>query len=110
VKINQMNADETVETEPGRRRRLIHTDSLMVVEWEFSGGPWERPDPPHTHPHEQVTYIVTGEVEYHLGDERQRMGAGDMVAVPPDAPHCIQLLSDSVRLIDAFTPLREEFI
>ena len=104
-----MNASAAVETEPGRRRRLIHTDSLMLVEWEFTG-PWTTPDPPHTHPHEQVTYIVAGEILFFLGDERQPLSAGDMVAVPPDAPHHIQVLSDSVLLIDTFTPLRQEFL
>ncbi|MDJ0784018.1 MAG: cupin domain-containing protein [Desulfosarcinaceae bacterium] len=109
MQINKTNAREVVETEPGRRRRLIHTDSLMVVEWEFAG-PWKEPDPPHAHPHEQVTYLVAGEILFFLGDEGRRLRAGDMVAVPPDAAHCIQVLSQRVRLIDAFTPLRQEFL
>lgn len=101
---------EAVEVEPGRKRRLIHTDNLMVVVWDFKGGPWIKPDTPHTHPHEQVAYIVEGELLFFLGDETQRLHAGDMVAVPPEVPHCIQLISSEVRLIDAFTPIRHEFL
>jgi quercetin dioxygenase-like cupin family protein len=110
MKIQKTSEFEAVEVEPGRRRCLIHTDNLMVVVWDFAGGPWEHPDPPHAHPHEQVTYIVEGEVIFFLDEEMQRLSAGDMVAVPPDAPHSIQLVSPHVRLIDSFTPLRQEFL
>jgi quercetin dioxygenase-like cupin family protein len=33
-----------------------------------------------------------------------------MFTVPANVPHAVQLLSDDVRLIDAFTPIREEFL
>jgi hypothetical protein len=33
-----------------------------------------------------------------------------MVAVPPDRPHTVQLLTPTARLIDAFTPLRQDFL
>ena len=32
------------------------------------------------------------------------------VAVPPDRPHRIQLLTPTARLIDTFTPLRRDFL
>jgi quercetin dioxygenase-like cupin family protein len=110
MKIQKTSELKAVEVEPGRRRYLIHTDKLMVVVWDFAGGPWEHPDPPHAHPHEQVTYIVEGELIFLLDKEMQRLRAGDMVAVPSDAPHSIQLVSPHVRLIDSFTPLRQEFL
>jgi quercetin dioxygenase-like cupin family protein len=105
------NSDvEAIEVEPGRKRRLIHTDHLMVVVWDFTGGPWENPDAPHSHPHEQVAYIVEGEILFFLSEEMQRLGTGDMVAIPANVPHSIQLVSSHVRLIDSFTPLRQEFL
>ena len=105
------NSDvEAIEVEPGRKRRLIHTEHLMVVVWDFTGGPWENPDAPHSHPHEQVTYIVEGEVLFFLGREKQKLCMGDMVAIPANVPHSIQLVSSQVRLIDSFTPLRQEFL
>jgi hypothetical protein len=33
-----------------------------------------------------------------------------MVAVPPDRPHRIQLLTPTARLVDTFTPLRQDFL
>jgi quercetin dioxygenase-like cupin family protein len=110
VKLYKNSDVEAIEVEPGRKRRLIHTDNLMVVVWDFKGGPWQNPDAPHSHPHEQVTYIVEGEVLFFLDEEMQRLSAGDMVAIPANLPHSIQLVSSHVRLIDSFTPLRQEFL
>jgi quercetin dioxygenase-like cupin family protein len=57
-----------------------------------------------------VTYVAQGEVLFFIGEESVRLAAGDMVAVPPDLPHRIQLLTPTVRLIDTFTPIRQDFL
>ncbi|UCF95912.1 MAG: cupin domain-containing protein [Spirochaetaceae bacterium] len=93
-----------------RKRVAVHTDSLMMVIFDFEDGPAESPDPLHAHPHEQVSYIVSGKVIYYLGEEQQTLEAGDMVTIPPNVPHAIQTLTPSVRLADAFTPVREDFL
>lgn len=104
-------ADVTPETiAPKRRRYLAHTDNLMVVVLDFTDGPTDKPDPPHAHPHEQISYVVSGEVLFFIDGEPARMGPGDLVAIPPDAPHAVQLLSEHVRVVDTFHPLREDFL
>jgi quercetin dioxygenase-like cupin family protein len=95
---------------PGRTRYLAHTDQLMMVVIDFTDGPSEAPDPPHSHPHEQVSYVVSGEVLFFLDGVPTRLGPGDIYTVPPDVPHSIQLLTPSVRLVDTFHPLREDFL
>jgi len=95
---------------PERRRYLTHTAQLMMVVIDFDDGPTSELDPPHSHPHEQVSYVVEGEIIVEIGTERTRLGPGDMFSVPPDVLHTIQLLTEHVRLVDAFTPLREDFI
>ena len=107
--LNKISEGEGVEFMPGRTRRILHTDHLMVA-FDFAGGPAANPDPPHTHPHEQVSYVAEGEVMFFIGEESRRLVPGDMVAVPPDLPHRIQLLTPTVRLIDTFTPLRRDFL
>ena len=93
-----------------RERYLGHTDKLMMVVIDFNDGPTSEPDPPHSHPHEQMSYVVTGELVVHIGDEQEKLGPGDMFTVPPDVPHTVQLLTEQVRLVDCFTPLREDFL
>jgi quercetin dioxygenase-like cupin family protein len=98
------------EIGPGRKRRLLHSDHLMMVAIDFEGGPAAKPDPLHSHPHEQVTYVAEGEVLFFIGKESRRLSPGDMVAVPPDQPHGIQTMTPYVRLIDTFTPIRQDFL
>jgi quercetin dioxygenase-like cupin family protein len=96
---------------PGFERWIVHTDRLMAVVLEISGGPWKEPDPPHSHPHEQIAYVVEGEILFICeGLAPTRLVAGDLYAIPPDVPHTIQLLSATARLVDCFTPLREDFL
>jgi len=94
----------------GRTRYLAHLSNLMMVVMDFHDGPTSQPDPPHSHPHEQISYVVSGEINLLLGNEVTRLGPGDIFTVPPNIPHSIQLLTPKVRLIDTFTPIREEFL
>lgn len=99
-----------VEIAPKRTRYLAHTDNLMMTVIDFQDGPTDKPDEPHAHPHEQVTYVAAGEILFFLGDDSFKLAPGDMVTVPSNVPHSIQLLTGHVRLVDTFTPIREEFL
>jgi quercetin dioxygenase-like cupin family protein len=91
-------------------RRVTFLDNLMVVVCDFKNGPAVEPDPPHTHPHEQITYVASGELVLYIGDEKHHLQEGDIFTVPSGLAHCIQILSRHVRLIDSFTPVRQDFI
>lgn len=95
---------------PGRTRYLANTDNLMMVVIDFEDGPTDEPDPPHSHPHEQVSYVAEGNVIFFLDGQPTTLGPGDIFSVPPDVPHSVQLLSEKVRLVDTFTPVREDFL
>ena len=95
----------------GLQRKIIHTDNLMTVLIDFSDGPWDKPEPPHSHPHEQTSYVAAGEIIFFCeGEADQHLKAGDMFAVPSGRPHTIQLLTEKARLIDNFNPVREDFL
>lgn len=104
------NGSTPEKLSPNLERRIINLDDLMVVVCDFSGGPAAEPDPPHSHPHEQITYVAEGELYFFLGGEKHHLSKGDVFAVPPEIPHCIQTISGHVRLIDSFTPLRIDFL
>lgn len=93
-----------------RTRYLAHTDNLMMVVIDFNDGPTDEPDPPHCHPHEQVSYVVKGEILFFLDDEQAHLSPGDIFTVPPHKPHSVQLLSEHVRLVDTFYPIRKDFL
>ncbi|MDA8125173.1 MAG: cupin domain-containing protein [Deltaproteobacteria bacterium] len=110
MNVSNNGREKIVQIAPGRWRRILHTDSLLMAVIDFEDGPASAPDPPHSHPHEQVTFVAAGEVLFFIDEEFRRLGPGDMVAVPPDRPHRIQLLTPYVRLVDTFTPLRQDFL
>jgi quercetin dioxygenase-like cupin family protein len=94
----------------GVGRKLIHLDNLMMVICEFTNGPMAVPDPPHSHPHEQITYVAKGEIKLFAGEECKFLEEGDVYAIPENVPHCIQTLSEYAKLIDSFNPIRQEFL
>lgn len=99
------------QVKEGVTRYLIHEQQLMTVVIDFHNGPWEVPDPPHSHVHEQTTYVAAGEIIFVCeGEPDVRLKAGDMFSVPSNKRHTIQVLTKHVRLIDSFTPLRADFL
>ncbi|MCW9706594.1 cupin domain-containing protein [Fodinibius salsisoli] len=108
LKFDETPAEQLKE---GVERKIIHTDELMTVLIDFTNGPWSEPEPPHSHPHEQTCYVAEGKIILFCeGEEDQHLKAGDMFYIPSGKEHTIQLLTEKVRLIDSFTPLREDFL
>ena len=95
----------------GLQRKIIHTKNLMTVLIDFSNGPWDEPEPPHSHPHEQTSYVAEGEIIFYCeGEPDLHLKAGDMFAAPSGKKHTIKLLTERVRLVDSFNPIREDFL
>ena len=107
LKYDEMAVEQIRE---GVERRLGHTDNLMIVVIDFDDGPTSEPDPPHSHPHEQVCYVAEGEILFIMDGEQTQLGPGDVFLVPSARPHTIQRLTEHVRLVDCFTPIREDFL
>jgi quercetin dioxygenase-like cupin family protein len=100
-----------VKVKEGLERKIIRTDELMTVIIDFSNGPWEKPEPPHSHPHQQTSYVAEGEIIFYCeGEPDQHLKAGDMYAIPSGLKHTVKLLTQKVRLIDSFYPVREDFL
>ena len=83
----------------------------MTVLIDFTDGPWKKPEPLHSHPHEQTSYVAEGEIIFFCEDEEPvKLKAGDMFAAPSGKKHSIQLLTPRARLVDSFNPIREDFL
>lgn len=95
-----------VEMMPGVTRRTMSTsESLMLIDVVFEKGAVV---PLHSHPHEQIGYLISGRVLFELGDERRELAAGDSWLVPPNVPHQVTALERSL-IVDVFSPPREEY-
>ena len=104
------NETSSEKISPVFERRIINLENLMIVVCDFTNGPAPKPDPPHSHPHEQITYVAEGDLFFFLNNEKYKLQKGDIFSVPSGIPHCIQTISNHVRLIDSFSPVREDFL
>ncbi len=88
------------------RRVLAYTDEMMCVENTFETG---AVGPLHSHPHTQITYIVSGEFEFEIAGEKRIVKAGDTMLKKDSIEHGCVCKKAGV-LLDIFSPMREEFI
>lgn len=89
-----------------KRKILAHSDSMMTVEVHFDTGAIGAL---HSHPHEQITYVLSGEFEFTIGGESKIVKAGDTMYKKPDIVHGCTCLEAGV-LLDNFTPMRKDFL
>ena len=97
---------QPVEMLPGiRRRTLAYGECLMVTQILISQG---TELPRHSHRHEQISYIVTGELQMQVGDQSYHLLPGDSLLLPGGMEHGALALQDVV-VIDTFSPPREDY-
>lgn len=86
---------------PGRAREMIVAgENLLMMRIERhdaeAGG--------HSHPNEQMTYLLEGRARFRVGGEEREVGPGEAVHVPPDVHHELELLTPTIRYIEVFSP------
>lgn len=95
---------------PSLKRKVVYMEDLMVTVIDFSNGPMKNPEPPHKHPHEQITYVASGSLKLLIEDREYILNEGDIFKIESNLNHCIQTLSEKVKLIDSFSPIRKDFL
>ena len=88
------------------RQVLSENPDLMVVSFTFPDG--GRGDL-HSHPHVQSTYVESGRFFFTVDDTSFEVGPGDSFVIPANAEHGCVCLQPG-RLIDTFTPRRDDFL
>jgi unsaturated pyranuronate lyase len=89
-----------------QRQVFGYDDKLMMTKAKFvKGGVGTL----HSHPHSQVTFVVTGVFEMTIGDEKKIIRPGDGYYVPPNVVHGCVCLEEGL-LVDAFSPYREDIL
>jgi len=90
----------------GIRMCSVYLKNVMLTYFEFEQG---QDIPPHEHAHEQITFILEGEMEFRLGDEIKILKAGEGVTVPSNIKHSVYAISP-VKVVDAWNPIREDYV
>jgi quercetin dioxygenase-like cupin family protein len=97
---------ETLEEDRVCRKIRAHEGALMLVEVMFKTG---AVGSAHRHTHEQASYCLAGEFDFTVEGQTRRLRTGDSVYIPASALHGTVCLAEG-RLLDIFTPQREDFL
>ncbi len=87
-------------------RRVLTGDKAMLVWWSMKAGVHAAA---HQHPHEQVFWVLSGRMDFRLGDERRTCVAGDVGVIPGGVVHEAWFPEDT-EVVDIFSPPREDFL
>ena len=87
-------------------RQFVVGDQVMVARILLKKGALV---PEHRHLNEQVTYVLEGALKFRIDGRDIVVNAGEVLTIPPDMPHAVEALADSIDL-DVFTPPRADWI
>jgi quercetin dioxygenase-like cupin family protein len=87
-------------------RRIAAGDQGMIVWWSMKAGAHAAA---HRHPHEQIAWMLSGKMEFRLGNERRTCAAGDVVVIPGGIEH-EAFFPEDTEVIDVFAPPRGDFL
>lgn len=88
------------------RKIIAYNENIMAVEVYFEEGAIGAM---HSHPHEQITYIIEGEFEFTINGKKTILRPGDSAYKEPDVEHGAICLKKG-KLLDIFTPSRKDFL
>ncbi|HWR51187.1 MAG TPA: cupin domain-containing protein [Bryobacteraceae bacterium] len=97
VKLEQMN--------PLLGRQAIHCANMTVAMIHLDSGCIV---PEHRHANEQVSVLLQGRLRFLSEGKEYTIAAGQVLHIPPNAPHSVEALEDSLAM-DLFSPAREDW-
>ncbi|MDX6504881.1 MAG: hypothetical protein QOE29_2006 [Gaiellaceae bacterium] len=78
------------------------TDSaFLLMEHRSVGG---KTTPLHTHPEDELIYVLEGELIVHIEGEEHRVGKGGMFVAPRGVPHAMLIISETAHMLALQTP------
>lgn len=90
---------------PGVTITTCAADKMMMSYVELQSGSVVAE---HSHPHEQVGYVLEGRCHFFIGGEDKILGVGDWYRAPGNTKHRVVALEFS-RVLDIFYPIREDY-
>jgi len=65
--------------------------------------------PEHSHPNEQLTFILQGALKFWIDGKVIVVNAGECLTIPPNMPHKAEAMEDTVDF-DVFSPPRADWM
>ena len=97
----------TREIFPGVTIHACACDKMMLSYVELKPGAVVEE---HSHPHEQVGYLLEGRARFFIGGEEKVLVKGDRWRIPGGVKHRVIALEEGAKALDIFCPVREEYL
>jgi quercetin dioxygenase-like cupin family protein len=97
------------EVTPSMHRKIVSGEKLMIAKIKMKDGFLV---PLHHHVHEQITQVVSGQMRFWFGvnkEEVMDLYPGDVVVIPSNLPHEALMIGD-VEEIDTWAPPRQDWL
>lgn len=92
---------------PGVQMNAL-TGARMMVNWVRLEPNGTVPD--HSHPHEQIGFVLEGEIVMTIGDETRTVGPGNAYIVPGGVRHAGIGGPEGCLVVDVFSPVRDDYV
>lgn len=102
--VKNMKSKEIAE---GVLLRSAHLSKLTVTFVELAPG---AKVPLHSHPHEQISFIVTGKLKLTVNGVDYELCPSEALTIPAYAPHSAEVIEGPVFAVDSFSPKREDYV
>jgi len=105
MKTFDMAGIEAFTGRPGFTGKFVHSEGMTLAHWEIKGGT-ELTE--HSHPHEQITLLLSGKMELRSGNQVAILTPGQGLVFAGGEAHGGFAHEDTV-VVDIFCPVREDF-
>jgi quercetin dioxygenase-like cupin family protein len=88
------------------QKTLTYGEKTLLTEFLLKQG---HTLPRHSHPNEQIGYLVKGRIILSIADQVYETVAGDSWCIPGNVEHSAEIIEDSIA-IEVFSPVREDYL
>jgi quercetin dioxygenase-like cupin family protein len=104
--LTSLGSVKTTHPEDGLSRQVLaFNPDMMLVRHQMQPG-WRGAR--HSHPHQQMVYVIRGHIHFVRGTDTFDAFAGDSFIVPGGVEHQASAVTES-EVLDFFHPYREDY-
>lgn len=86
-------------------KKLVHGERMSITQYRFAGG---GRFPNHVHPQEQITYCLSGSVEFRSPDVHVVLGPNQLVVIAPGLEHEAMAGEEGAVVLSVVSPSRRD--
>ena len=92
---------------PGvKMRTLVFEQKTILCEFHLEKG---YRLPLHDHPYEQTGYLLSGKLNFRIGEDWFLTEPGDSWCIPENVQHEVEIIENSVAF-ELFSPIRKDYL